>query len=85
MARKEQAKPRRKKPSGVTESIIDAAPFLARTQDWRTVSLSDIADEVGVSLGQADVEFLSKEAIVGTFMKRIDQHVLDGAAVDATE
>jgi AcrR family transcriptional regulator len=85
MARKEQVKSRRKKPSGVTESIIDAAPSLARTQDWRALSLSDIADEAGVSLGQADVVILSKAVIVSRFMKRIDQHVLDGAAVDATE
>ena len=85
MARKEQVKSRRKKPSGVTESIIDAAPSLAWTQAWRAVSLSDIVDEAGVSLGQADIVILSKAVIVSRFMKRIDQHILDGAAVDATE
>lgn len=85
MARKDQAKSHRKKPRGVAEGIIDAALALARTRDWRTVSLSDIADEAGVSLAQVYAVFSSKAAIVGGFMKRIDQHVLDGAAVDATE
>ena len=85
MARKDQAKSHRKKPSGVAEGIIDAALALARTRDWRTVSLSDIADEAGVSLAQVYTVFSSKAAIVGGFMKRIDQHVLDGAAVDSTE
>ncbi len=85
MARKDQAKSHRKKPSGVAEGIIDAALALARTRDWRTVSLSEIADEAGVSLAQVYTVFSSKAAIVGGFMKRIDQHVLDGAAVDSTE
>ena len=85
MARKEQAKSRRKRPSDAAQGIIDAALDLARTRAWRTISLSDIADQAGVPLAQVYASFQSKAAIVGGFMKRIDQHVLDGAAVDATE
>ena len=85
MARKEQAKSRRERPSDAAQGIIDAALNLARTRAWRTISLSDIADEAGISLTQVYAVFSSKAAIVGGFMKRIDQHVLDGAAVDATE
>ena len=85
MARKEQAKSRRERPSDAAQGIIDAALNLARTRAWRTISLSDIADEAGISLAQVYAVFSSKSAIVGGFMKRIDQHVLDGAAVDANE
>ena len=85
MARKEQAKSRRERPSDAAQGIIDAALNLARTRAWRTISLSDIADEAGISLAQVYAVFSSKAAIVGGFMKRIDQHVLDGAAVDGNE
>ena len=85
MARKEQAKSRRERPSDAAQGIIDAALNLAQTRAWRTISLSDIADEAGISLAQVYAVFSSKAAIVGGFMKRIDQHVLDGAAVDANE
>ena len=85
MARKAQAKPRRKKPGDPAQSIIDAALALARTRAWRTVSLSDIADQAGVSLAQVYAAFPSKAAIVGGFMKRIDRQVLGAGAVDATE
>ena len=85
MARKAQAKARRKRPGDAAQDIIDAALALARTRAWRTVSLSDIADRAGVSLAQVYAVFPSKAAIVGGFMKRIDQQVLGGGAVDATE
>ncbi len=85
MARKEQAKSRRKVPGDAPQDIIDAALILARTRAWRTISLSDIADEAGISLAQVYAEFASKAAIVGGFMKRIDHQVLAGGAVDVTE
>jgi AcrR family transcriptional regulator len=85
MARKAQAKSRRKMPGDAAQGIIDAALALARTRAWRTVSLSDIADQAGVSLAQVYAAFPSKAAIVGGFMKRIDQRVLGGGAIDAAD
>lgn len=85
MARKAQEKSRRKVSGDAAQGIIDAALALARTQAWRSVSLSDIADQAGVSLAQVYATFPSKSAIIGGFMKRIDRQVLDGGAVDATD
>jgi AcrR family transcriptional regulator len=73
MARKEPPKSRRKTPDASAQAIIDAALALAREEAWQTVSLSDIADKAGISLAQVYAAFPSKAAIVGGFMKRIDQ------------
>ncbi len=85
MARKEPPKSRRKTPDASAQAIIDAALALAREEAWQTVSLSDIADKAGISLAQGYAAFPSKAAIVGGFMKRIDQQVLDGGVIDITE
>ena len=67
-----------RKTEDIPGRIISAALALAVSDGWRTVSLSDIAAEAGVSLSELRVAFSSKAAIVNGFIKSIDEKVLAG-------
>ncbi|MFN0264444.1 TetR/AcrR family transcriptional regulator [Tepidamorphus sp. 3E244] len=62
----------------LADSIVDGAMRLAERQPWSSVRLSDIAAEAGVTLSQMRGVFDSKSAVLGGFVRRIDQAVLDG-------
>jgi len=58
--------------------IIEACLKLAADQRWRDISLSGIAAEAGVSLGELSRHFATKTSIVAGFMAEIDARLLDG-------
>lgn len=70
MARKPKTDPR--------QQIIDAALALAGEQGWRALTLDGIARHADVSLAELHGQFRSKSAILGAFIDRIDQAVLEG-------
>lgn len=74
------AKQSAKRPGSAADRIIDAAFALASEQDWRRVSLGDIAARAGVTLGELAAHFSSKGEILVGFMRLIDEQVLNDIA-----
>ena len=66
--------------SDIPGRVVEAALTLAASQGWRHTSISAIAAEAGLGLGQVHAAFPSKASIVGGFIKRIDEQVLAHAA-----
>jgi AcrR family transcriptional regulator len=73
------AAPRKPNP----DRVIKAAMALAAERRWRAISLSDIADQAGVSLFQLHAVFPSKGAIVEALIDRTDAIVLEGTDDEA--
>lgn len=59
-------------------TIAAAALELAASKGWRNVSLHDIAGKAGVSLSELYKRHLSREAILDSFVRAIDEEILAG-------
>ncbi|MBM3652754.1 MAG: TetR family transcriptional regulator [Alphaproteobacteria bacterium] len=59
------------------DRVIDATLRLATRREFGDVTLTDIAQEAGISLADLRELFPSKGAIIGAFSRRIDREVLD--------
>lgn len=70
--------------SDIPGRIVEAALRLAARQGWRQTSMSEIADEAGLDPAKVSAAFPSKTAIVGGFVKRIDEQVRAHAAKAGT-
>jgi len=64
------------------DRAIDALMALAAQKPWADITLSDVAEEAGLSLAQFRDAYPSKGAILGGFSRRIDALVLDGTTGD---
>ncbi len=70
-------------PSGdIKGKIIDALMALAAERAFEDITLTDIARQAGITLGQFRDSFPSKGAVLGGFTRRIDRIVLDESADD---
>jgi AcrR family transcriptional regulator len=58
------------------DRIIDAVLALVATEGWRRLSLAAIAEEAGLPILAVYRNFGSKAAILGGFLRRIDEAVL---------
>ena len=67
------------------EAILDAALRLAGERGWAALSMAEIADAAGLSLGEVHRHFRCKAQIVCAFIARIDRIVLDGTDPDIGE
>jgi len=59
-------------------AVAAAALELAAEKGWRNLSLHDIALRTNVSLSELYKNYLSKEAILDSFVRAIDEEVLRG-------
>ena len=59
------------------DRVIDATLRLATRREFSDVTLTDIAQEAGISLADLRELFPSKGAIIGAFSRRVDREVLD--------
>ena len=64
--------------------VVEAALELAARQGWRQTSLSEIAAEAGLDPARVRAVYPSKAAIIGGFVRRIDEQVLAHAAKAGT-
>lgn len=62
--------------------VVDALMHLAAGQPWDSITLSEVADEAGLTLADLRELFPSKGAILGSFVRRIDRVVLEGTGPD---
>ena len=70
-------------PSGdLKGKIIDALMALAAERAFEDITLTEIAREAGITLGQFREAFPSKGAVLGAFTRRIDKIVLDETSDD---
>ena len=70
----------------IPKRAIAAALELAEERGWRRVSLHDIAERAGVTLGDLHGQFSSRDAILSAFVRGIDAQVLKSVdAEDAAE
>lgn len=70
-----------------SDKIIDAALDLAATKRWRDLSLPEIAEHAGVSIGAAVLTLPSRTHILRALIERVDTHVfasLDSDPLDGT-
>jgi AcrR family transcriptional regulator len=63
-------------PPSEADRIIDAVLRLIPTEGWRRLTLAAIATEAGLPILQVYRVFRSKQAILGGFVRRIDEIVL---------
>jgi AcrR family transcriptional regulator len=80
-ARRRRAAPRTRRRT--TQDPIDAALALAAEKGWRQISLADIAARAGMEETALRREYRSKNAILHTFVRRIDDAVSAGTPPDA--
>ncbi|MDE2230026.1 MAG: TetR family transcriptional regulator [Alphaproteobacteria bacterium] len=81
-----RAAPRRQAASGDFESrVVAAALALAERQGWRRTTLTNIADEAGLSLSDLHTHLRSRGAILAACMRYFDQVALAGPPVDKDE
>ena len=66
------------------DRVIDATLRLATRREFGDVTLTDIAQEAGISLADLRELFPSKGAIMGAFSRRIDREVLDAQPKEAS-
>jgi len=66
----------------MTDRAVDAMMTLAAQLGWRDVTLSDIAAEAGLSLAELRGVATSRSGLLGKFVSRIDQVVLQGPVTD---
>ena len=66
---------------GPTDRLIETAMSLAAERSWRDLSLAEIAEGAGLSLGEAYAVFPSKSAILRAFSRKIDAEVLGDASL----
>ncbi|WP_292530280.1 TetR family transcriptional regulator [Methylocystis sp.] len=66
------------------DRVIDATLRLATRREFSDVTLTDIAQEAGISLADLRELFPSKGAIIGAFSRRVDREVLDALPKDAS-
>ncbi len=59
--------------------IVDTALSLAETRNWSRLTLSEIAEESGISLAELHRNFTSKNEILETYFRSVDQMTLAGA------
>jgi AcrR family transcriptional regulator len=79
MAAKRAAKKKTARPAPAPrDRAIDAAMAVAAGIGWRAATLTDIADQAGLSLAELYEAFPSKGHILGGFVRRIDDAVLAG-------
>ena len=79
MAAKRAAKKKTARPAPAPrDRAIDAAMTVASQIGWREATLSDIAEQAGLSLAELYAVFPSKAHILGGFTRRVDQAVLAG-------
>ncbi len=72
--------------ANIPKRAIAAALELAEERGWRRVSLHDIAERAGVTLGDLHGQFSSRDAILSAFVRGIDAQVLKSVdAEDAAE
>ncbi|WP_051631117.1 TetR family transcriptional regulator [Afifella pfennigii] len=67
------------------EKIVNAALTLAAERDWERVSLSDIAEQAGVTLTQLREAYDGRIDILADFMRRTDRTVLSGIDPEMAE
>lgn len=67
------------------DACVNALMALAAQRPFADITLSDIAQEAGLSLAQLRSQFPSKGAILGAFTSRIDVEVLKGTSDDLSE
>jgi AcrR family transcriptional regulator len=67
------------------DRIIDATMALIATGGWRSVSLSAVAEETGLTVLQVYRVFPSRTAILCGFFRRIDEAALGAPAETETE
>lgn len=71
----------KKKPADA--DIYSAAMRVAADLGWRKARLTDIADEAGLTLAELHEKHGSKSALLGNFVRHIDQSVLKHAQKSA--
>jgi AcrR family transcriptional regulator len=64
------------------DRIVEALLCLAARRDFQDVTITDIANEAGVSLADFRDLFPSKGAVLAAFSRKIDREVLDSVVVD---
>ena len=64
------------KKAELTDRLIETALSLAAERSWCELSLAEIAEAAGASLGEAYAAFSSKQAILEAFSRRVDAEVL---------
>ncbi|WP_367649037.1 TetR/AcrR family transcriptional regulator [Aeromicrobium stalagmiti] len=72
--------PRSPKAEQTRQSIIDAAMRLFRTNGYEKATMRAIADEAGVSIGNAYYYFSSKEHLIQAYYDRINAEHAEAAA-----
>lgn len=65
------------------QTVLEAALTLAEELGWMHVTMSDIAQESGYTLGELHDAFADKGEIAGLFERRVTRQVLDRAAPDS--
>lgn len=70
-----------------SDKLIDAALDLAATKRWRDLSLPEIAEHAGISIGTAILTLPSRTHILRALIERVDREVfgsLDADPLDGT-
>jgi AcrR family transcriptional regulator len=67
------------------DRMVDAALRLWARQGWQRTGMAEIAAEAGLSLAEAYAACPSKLGLLAAFHRRLDQAVLSGGAVEASE
>jgi len=75
---KKPAQPKKAAKDKDLDAVVAAAMGLAAERDWREIGLAEIAAAAGTTLADLLVEYPSKLAILGGFMREIDRRVLTG-------
>lgn len=66
-------------------AVVEALMALAARQPFDQITLTEIANEAGISLADLRDLFPSKGAILGGLMRMIDREVLEGASADMAD
>lgn len=73
------------KKADIPKLAIAAALDLAVEKGWRRTSLHDIAERAGIPLADFYRHFATKEAVLGAFVRQIDDAVLRGIDPEEAE
>ncbi len=72
-------------PSDKRMAAVDAALRLASGRDFVNVTLTDIADEAGITLGDMSEMFECREDIICAYERRVDKDVLESFSSSGSE
>ncbi len=74
-----------RKKADIPGKIVEATLDLVRLQGWRHTTMADIATAARISLADLYRHFPGKAAILASFVRSIDQAVLEGDDPEASE